>query len=45
VLNPELFERPEFLAKWADAIGSDEPKGPAAHLATPKARMEHEQHA
>jgi hypothetical protein len=30
VLNPELFDRPEFLDKWAEAIGGDVPRGRGA---------------
>jgi len=30
VLNPELFERPEFLEKWADAVGGHVPNGAGA---------------
>lgn len=42
VLNPELFDRPDFLDKWAETIGSD---APYAHRHAPPRLVEHARHA
>ncbi|MCE9629096.1 MAG: dehydrogenase [Planctomycetia bacterium] len=44
VLNPELFDRAEFLDKWSAAIGGDVPRGRHAPLSVPNPRVEQPHH-
>ncbi|MFM9058509.1 MAG: NAD(P)-dependent oxidoreductase [Planctomycetaceae bacterium] len=44
VVNPELFDRPAFLDKWAAAIGGDVPRGRHASQPVPNPRPEQPHH-